>query len=119
VKVAIVLLVLVISFATFSLFSNLIFSDFYTFKEKVPNYLISFALFAFLAFHINARRNWARILYIVLLAIAMIVIPSNIIRLLSVNKLSALILFIQTLLQVAAAVALLTKSANKWFRAGI
>jgi hypothetical protein len=117
VKLAIILFALVISVATLSLFSNLIFSDSYAFKEKTPNYLISFVLFIFLAFHINARRNWARILYIVLLVIGMIDIPSHIIRLVSVNKLSALFLTIQTLLEVSIAVALLTKSSNRWFKA--
>ncbi|MGN6534009.1 MAG: hypothetical protein ACTHK0_19875 [Ginsengibacter sp.] len=119
VKLAIILLVSVICVATLSLFSNLIFTDFYTFKEKIPNYLVSLAIFVFLAFHINARRNWARILYIVLLVIAMITIPSNIVRLMSVNKLSALILFVKTVMEVAAVVALLTKPSNKWFKARV
>jgi uncharacterized membrane protein YwaF len=117
VKLAIILFASVISVATLSLFSNLIFSDLYSFKEKAPNYLLSFALFVFLAFHINARRNWARILYILLIVIGMATIPSHIIRLISVNKLSALFFFIQTLLEVAAAVVLFTKSSNKWFKA--
>jgi uncharacterized membrane protein YwaF len=117
VKLAIILFASVISVATLSLFSNLIFSDLYSFKEKAPNYLLSFALFVFLAFHINARRNWARILYILLISIAMIAMPSNIILLISVNKLSALLFSIQTLLEVAAAVVLFTKSSNKWFKA--
>ena len=117
VKLAIILFALVISVATLSLFSNLIFSDFYSFKEKTPNYLISFALFVFLAYHINAQRNWARILYILLIVIGMITIPSHIIGLMSVNKLSALFLSIQTLLEVAAAVVLFTHSSNKWFKA--
>jgi|GEM_PF-6263501 len=117
VKLAIILFALVISVATLSLFSNLIFSDLYAFKEKTPNYLIGFVLFIFLAFHINARRNWARILYIVLLVIGMIDISSHIIRLVSVNKLSALFLTIQTLLEISIAVVLLTKSSNRWFKA--
>lgn len=116
VKLAIILLVLVISVATLSLFSNLIFSNFDSFKEKTPNYLISFAIFVFLAFHINARRNWARVLYIVLIVIGLITIPSRIIRLFSINKLSALFFSIQTLMEVATAVVLLTKSSNKWFK---
>ena len=116
VKLAISLLLLVISVATLRFFLNLILTDFYTFKVKAPNYLISLSLFVFLAFHINARRNWARILYIVLLLIAMFTIPSNIISLMSVDILSALILFVQTLLQVGAAVAILTKSSNNWFK---
>jgi hypothetical protein len=117
VKLALILFVSVISVATLSLFSNLIFSDLYSFEEKAPNYLLSFALFVFLAYHINARRNWARILYILLIAVAMIVIPSDIIRVMSVNKLSALFFCMQTLLEVAAAVFLLTKSSNRWFKA--
>jgi hypothetical protein len=117
VKLAIILFAVVIFDATISLFSNLIFSDFYSFKEKAPNYLISFALFVFLAFHINARRNWARILYILLIVIGVTMIPSKIIQLMSVDKLSALFLSIQTLLEVAIAVVLLTRSSNKWFKA--
>jgi uncharacterized membrane protein YwaF len=117
VKLALILFVSVISVATLSLFSNLIFSDLYSFEEKAPNYLLSFALSVFLAYHINARRNWARILYILLVAIAMIVIPSDIIRVMSVSKLSALFFCLQTLLEVAAAVFLLTKSSNRWFKA--
>lgn len=116
VKLAIILFVLVISVATLSLFSNLIFLDFDSFKEKTPNYLISFAIFVFLAFHINARRNWARFLYIILVIIGLITIPSRIIRLFSINKLSAIFFSIQTLLEVATAVVLLTRSSNKWFK---
>jgi uncharacterized membrane protein YwaF len=117
VKLAIILFASVISVVTLRFFSILIFSDLSSFKEKVPNYLLTFALYVFLAFHINARRNWARILYILLISIAMIAMPSNIILLISVNKLSALLFSIQTLLEVAAAVALFTKSSNKWFKA--
>jgi uncharacterized membrane protein YwaF len=117
VKLAIILFASIISFVTLRFFSNLIFSDLSSFKEKAPNYLLTFALYVFLAFHINARRNWARILYILLIVIGMATIPSHIIRLISVNQLSALFFFIQTLLEVAAAVVLFTKSSNKWFKA--
>jgi uncharacterized membrane protein YwaF len=117
VKLAIILFASIISFVTLRFFSNLIFSDLSSFKEKAPNYLLTFALYVFLTFHINARRNWARILYILLIVIGMATIPSHIIRLISVNKLSALFFFIQTLLEVAAAVVLFTKSSNKWFKA--
>ena len=117
VKLAIILFASVISFVTLRFFSILIFSDLSSFKEKVPNYLLTFALYVFLAFHINARRNWARILYILLISIAMIAMPSNIILLISVNKLSALLFSIQTLLEVAAALVLFTTSSNKWFKA--
>jgi uncharacterized membrane protein YwaF len=117
VKLAIILFASVISVVTLRFFSILIFSDLSSFKEKAPNYLLTFALYVFLAFHINARRNWARILYILLISIAMIAMPSNIILLISVNKLSALLFSIQTLLEVAAAVVLFTKSSNKWFKA--
>ncbi len=117
VRLAIILFASVISVATLSLFSNLIFSDFSSFKEKTPNYLVSVAIFVFLAFNINARRNWARILYILLIIIGMITVPSRIIGLMSVSKLSTLVFSIRNLLEVAAAVVLFTKSSNKWFKA--
>jgi hypothetical protein len=117
VKLAIILFISVISVATLSLFSNLIFTDLYSFEAKAPNYLLSCILFIFLAYQINARRNWARILYILLIAVAMIATPSDIMRVMSVNKLSGLFFCIQTLLEVAAAAFLLTKSSNRWFKA--
>ena len=118
VKLAIILIVLVTFIATLNFISKFVFLgiNFSFIKNAIP-FLISFFMYLFLAFQINLGRNWARILYIVLIVLFIIIVLSDIIRSMSGNQLSTLILIIEILLELVATVLLLTKSSNRWFRA--
>lgn len=118
VKLSIILIVLVTFIATLNFISKFIFlGSNFSFTENAIPFLISFFIYLFLAFQINLGRNWARILYIVMIVLFMIIVMSDIIRSMSGNQLSTLILIIETLLGLGAVVLLLTKSSNRFFRA--
>ena len=78
--------------------------------------LLLIAPFAWLNFKIAARRNWARITYVVLGilgAMSYLIQPEKVSRL---SRLDTINFTLQTALQWAALVLLLLPSASRWFR---
>ncbi|HVZ97110.1 MAG TPA: hypothetical protein VG847_09565, partial [Chitinophagaceae bacterium] len=80
-------------------------------------FVFGILILSFLVYQINAGKNWARILLVVLIVIGMFTIPLDIIAFFKFNQLLAIIISVQTIIELAAVGLLMTKQSNEWFKA--
>jgi len=65
---------------------------------------------------IATRRNWARIIWIVLFAVGMVIVVVNPKVLTKLGTIETILYTVQYLMGIATAVLLLTPSSNRWFK---
>lgn len=78
-------------------------------------YVLSLGFFAFLIYKIRKGRNWAKITFLVLFAISILLSISSVIQSLTTNTLPEILSIIEILLETTAIVLLFQKKSSEWF----
>jgi hypothetical protein len=79
-------------------------------------YIIVVAIVLAFAGGIYSRRNWVRIVYLVVIGLGLLVTLPRIPLVLRASAMQGIIELIQTGMQIGAAVLTLTGPSNRWFR---
>ncbi len=118
VKLSVKLLIVSIAIAVLNFLSTLLSANpAVSFASMSAGFVFGILILSFLVYQINAGKNWARILLVVLIVIGMFTIPLDIIAFFKFNQLLAIIISVQTIIELAAVGLLMTKQSNEWFKA--
>ena len=88
------------------------FSD----SSNIAIILFSSCLLAFLAYDINRRRNWARIVYSTLYLLSILVFPFIIIETFAWTAIGGILSSVQAIIQALAVILLFMPDSRNWFK---
>ena len=113
-KVSVAIYLLISSSLIGSINSFMVFGFSIRFKELV-SLSVTFLMTAVLIYFINCRKNWARIILLVLFLVGIVVLPIRISKTFSVYPLIESIAIISTIFQAVAVILLFNRESNNWF----
>lgn len=103
-------------------FINSVISEFYSemklfsSTEGLVTLILTYGILGFLIYYINERKNWARIVSIIMMGLGLLVFPFSLAQIFKENALNGTISLVSALIQIVAYIMLLSKESNLWFK---
>lgn len=82
---------------------------------KLLSILFTFSMMMTLIYFINYRKNWARIILLILLLFGIVILLMRIIKTFSIYPITESIALISSIFQAIAVILLFSKESNNWY----
>ena len=108
-------IILLISSVVLGMFNFILANQTTLHPIKIVTLIFTYGIMAFFIYFINARKNWARITFLILFIIGSIMFPFTLPAAFELNPVVGVISIILTLLQAVALILMFSKVVNQWF----